>query len=192
MMRENKDFDVIPLKVSQATAVQDFDQKLAAQLEQTRNDKLMQPIYVLSNDSTNACAFLSLKIVDRILTELGIEELPFADGVLSVGGRQKLYSKLSQLGCGNFAAIFTSDPLTIPCRHPSSYLETWDCYRYCDGRKRKPTRGLDVTLPLVMETTVPRVKSKDDAPPVEKEEKEARVSASRKYVDIKCVLPAFT
>lgn len=78
-MRENKDFDVIPLKVSQASAVQVFDQKLAAQLEQTGNDKPMQPVYVLSNDSTNACAFLSLKIVDRILTELGIEGQVFAN-----------------------------------------------------------------------------------------------------------------
>lgn len=128
----------------------------------------MQAGSVLSNDGTNACAFLSVKIVDTILTEIGTEgdafakvagttedtiwllpekinayrdltkmydpveaydilldkkiikafydfseELPFADGVFSVEGRQKLHSKLCELGHGGFAAIFTSDPFVL-------------------------------------------------------------------------------
>ena len=52
------------------------------------------------------------------------EELPFADGVFSVEGRRKLHSKLCELGSGDFAAIFTSDPfvLTIGCLNGRPYL----------------------------------------------------------------------
>ena len=52
------------------------------------------------------------------------EELPFADGVFSVEGKQKLHSKLCELGRGSFAAIFTSDPfvLTIGCLNGKPYL----------------------------------------------------------------------
>ena len=121
----------------------------------------------LSNDGTNACAFLAVKIVDKILTKIGpdgevfadiahaaeetiwllpekkneyrdishgkmydpveayelllakkimqstydfSEELPFSDGV---EGRQKLLSKLCELGRGNFATIFTSEPWVL-------------------------------------------------------------------------------
>lgn len=168
LSREEKDFDVIPLKISQATAVEQFDQKLATHLHEAGHEEAVQAGSVLSNDGTNACAFLSVKIVDTILTEIGTEgdvfakvagttedtiwllpekinayrdltkmydpveaydilldkkiikafydfseELPFADGVFSVEGRQKLHSKLCELGRGGFAAIFTSDPFVL-------------------------------------------------------------------------------
>lgn len=52
------------------------------------------------------------------------EELPFADGVFSVEGRQKLHLNLCELERGNFAAIFTSDPfvLSIGCLNGKPYL----------------------------------------------------------------------
>ena len=176
---EEKDLDVIPLKVSQATAVEQFDQKLATHLHEAGHEESVQAGSVLSNDGTNACAFLSVKIVDTILTEIGTEgdafakvagttediiwllpekinayrdlsksydpveaydilldkkiitsfydfseELPFVDGVFSVEGRQKLHSKLCELGRRRFAAIFTSDPfvLTIGCLNGKPFL----------------------------------------------------------------------
>lgn len=179
LSREEKDLDVLPLKISQATAVEQFDQKLATHLHEAGHGEAVQAGAVLSNDGTNACAFLSVKIVDTILTEIGAEgdvfakvaattedtiwllpekinayrdlskiydpveaydillgkkiiksfydfseELPFADGVFSVEGRQKLHSKLCELGRGSFAAIFTCDPfvLTIGCLNDKPYL----------------------------------------------------------------------
>ena len=170
LSREEKDFDIIPLKISQATCHSP---------PETGHEEALQAGSVLSNDGTNACAFLSVKIVDTTLTEIGTEgdvfakvagttedtiwllpekinayreltkmydpveaydilldkqiiksfhdfseELPFADGVSSVEGRQKLHSKFCELGCGNFAAIFTSDPfvLTIGCLNGKPYL----------------------------------------------------------------------
>lgn len=53
------------------------------------------------------------------------EELPFADTVFSFEGRQKLHSKLYNLGCGgDFLAVYTSDPLvlTFGCRDGRPYL----------------------------------------------------------------------
>ena len=49
------------------------------------------------------------------------EELPFSDGV---DGRQKLLSKLCELGRGNFATIFTSEPwvLTVGCFNGRPFL----------------------------------------------------------------------
>ena len=153
----SREVDVIPLKISQATSVEQFDQKLATHLHEAGHEEAVQAGSVLSNDGTNVCAFLSVKIVYTILTEIGTEgdvfakiagttedtiwfltekinayrdlskmydpveaydilldkkiiksfydfseELPFADGVFSVKGRQKLYSKLRELGRGSF------------------------------------------------------------------------------------------
>jgi len=78
LSREEKDFDVIPLKISQATAVEQFDQKLATYLHEAGHEEALQVGSVLSNDGTNACAFLSVKIVDTILTEIGTEGDVFA------------------------------------------------------------------------------------------------------------------
>ena len=78
LSREEKDFDVIPLKISQATAVEQFDRKLATHLHEAGHKEAVQAGSVLSNDGTNACAFLSMKIVDTILTEIGTEGDVFA------------------------------------------------------------------------------------------------------------------
>ena len=45
------------------------------------------------------------------------EELPYADGVFTYEGREKLFTKLCALGAERFVAIYTSDPfvLTIGC-----------------------------------------------------------------------------
>ena len=52
------------------------------------------------------------------------EELTFDDTVFSFKGRQKLHSKLCDLGCNDFLAIFTCDPLvlTFGCRDGKPYL----------------------------------------------------------------------
>lgn len=57
LSREEKDFDVIPLKISQATAKEQFDQKLATHLHETGHEEALQARSVLSNDGTNACTF---------------------------------------------------------------------------------------------------------------------------------------
>lgn len=41
------------------------------------------------------------------------EELPFADSVFSLQGRQKLHEKLCHLSCDDFIGIFTSDPFIL-------------------------------------------------------------------------------
>ena len=178
--RVSDDLDVVHLKVSQATAVQQFDHRLAVQLEGNTDEKPAEQMEcALNNDGTNACAFLSVKIADVILSEVvtGIEffaelaeaiedsiwhlperinvhrdlhrmydaleaygilreqkvvtslydfseELPFADTVFSYEGRRKLYSKLCELGCNDFLAVFTCDPLvlTVGCRDGKPYV----------------------------------------------------------------------
>ena len=184
LSRENKrvsdDLDVMHLKVSQATAVQQFDHRFAVQLKDNATDEpAEQSENALDNEGTNACAFLSVKIADVILSEVvtGIEffvelaeaiedtiwhlpqtinehrdlhrmydaleaygilreqkvvtslydfseELPFADAVFSYEGRQKLHSKLCDLACNDFLAVFTCEPLvlTIGCRDGKPYL----------------------------------------------------------------------
>ena len=175
--RPSRDLDVVQLNVSQATAVQQLDERLAVELNKTKDPQQLE--FALPNDGTNACAFLSVKIADRILSELSTggelsadlakiaeetiwhlprvinehrdvrrmydtmeayvilnehdiltstynfsEELPFADSVFSEDGRQKLHSKLHDLGCNDFVAIFTSEPfvLTIGCRGSKPYV----------------------------------------------------------------------
>ena len=133
----------------------------------------------LNNDSTNGCAFLSVKIADTILSEVVAgsefftelpeaiedtiwhlpetikehrdlhrlydamevyviirehkiitspydfsEELPFDDTVFSFEGRQKLHSKLCELGCNDFVATFTCEllALTISCCDGKPYM----------------------------------------------------------------------
>ena len=178
--RVSDDLDVVHLKVSQATAVQQFDHRLAVQLKGNTDEKPAEQMEcALNNDGTNACAFLSVKIADVILSEVvtGIEffaelaeaiedtiwhllerinvhrdlhrmydaleaygilreqkvvtslydfseELPFADTVFSYEGRRKLYSKLCELGCNDFLAVFTCDPLvlTVGCRDGKPYV----------------------------------------------------------------------
>ena len=162
MNREDKrvstDLEVLHLKVSQATAVQQFDQRLAIQLKDNVSEEPAKQLgCALNNDGTNACAFLSVKIAHAILSEVVAgskfftelpeaiedtiwhlpetanvhrdlhrlydakeayvilrerkiitslydfsEELPFDDTVYSFEGRQKLHSKLCELGCNDF------------------------------------------------------------------------------------------
>ena len=55
---------------------------------------------------------------------LQAEELPFADGVYSPAGREKLHSKLCCLSCNDFVAFFTTDPLvlTVGCVNRRPFL----------------------------------------------------------------------
>ena len=75
---EEKDFVVSPLKISEPTAVEQFDQKLANHLHEGGHEEAVQAGSILSNDGTNGCAFLSVKIVDIILTEIRTEGNLFA------------------------------------------------------------------------------------------------------------------
>ena len=184
MSRENKrvssDLDVVHLKVSQASAVQQFDQRLAFQLKDNANEEPAEQLECfLKNDSPNASAFLSVKMADAILSEVIAgseffaelpeaiedtiwhlpevinshrdlhrmydamegyvimreqkivtssydfsEELPFDDTVFSFEGRQKLHSQLCDLGCNDFLAIFTCEPLVlmVGCRDGKPYM----------------------------------------------------------------------
>lgn len=75
MSREDKrvatDLDVLHLKVSQATAVQQFNRRLAVQLKDIVSEEPAKQLgCALNNDGTNACAFLSVKIADAILSEV--------------------------------------------------------------------------------------------------------------------------
>ena len=59
--------DVLHLKVSQVTAVQQFDQQLAVQLKDNASEEPAKQLKcVLNNDCNNACAFLFVKIADAI------------------------------------------------------------------------------------------------------------------------------
>ena len=149
--------------------------------ETAEDDDLEGPVQIESapaNDAANACAFISVKIADRLLDECRAggdffgdlaevvedtiwnlpgqinahrdlnnmydtldaysilskqmlvgcyefsEELPFADTVFSLQGRQKLHEKLCHLGCDDFIGIFTSDPFvfTISCQHGRPFI----------------------------------------------------------------------
>ena len=70
----SENVDVVHLKVSQGTATERFDQRMAARLlkETAEHDNLDGPVQLESapaNDATNACAFISVKIADRLLDE---------------------------------------------------------------------------------------------------------------------------
>ena len=74
------DFQVINLRVSQATALEHFDQKVALNLQEQA--KSLQPNVTPINDGTNACAFLSIGVAESIIQELEsevfFEKLPTA------------------------------------------------------------------------------------------------------------------
>ena len=67
----SENVDVVHLKVSQGTATEHCDQRIAARLKETaEHDDLDGPVHLESvpaNDGTNACAFISVKIADRLL-----------------------------------------------------------------------------------------------------------------------------
>ena len=62
--RTNIDF--IQLKVSQASAVEKFDEQLASQFEERGSNDIVQMNSTPSNDGTNVCAFLSVAVADVI------------------------------------------------------------------------------------------------------------------------------
>ena len=70
-----RDVDVVHLGISQGTAVQRFDERHALQLQDRDHGNLES---TLANDGTNACAFLSVKIAERILVGGLTEEDNFA------------------------------------------------------------------------------------------------------------------
>ena len=71
---------VVNLNVSEATALEEFDARVAAGMEE--NFKPIESVTMPSNDGTNACAFLSVGVTESILhdTETGavFENLPKA------------------------------------------------------------------------------------------------------------------
>ena len=62
--------DVVHLKVSQSTAIEQFNQQIAFRLKDTaeheEHEGSVQAESALINDRTNACAFISVKIADRL------------------------------------------------------------------------------------------------------------------------------
>ena len=66
--RFSMDFQVINLRVSQATALEHFDQKVAVDFQE--QVKSLQPNVMPINDGTNACIFLSIGVVESIIQEL--------------------------------------------------------------------------------------------------------------------------
>ena len=78
--RFSMDFQVINLRVSQATALEQFDQKVAEELQEQA--KSLQSNVMPINDGTNACAFLCIGVAENILqeieTEVFFENLPTA------------------------------------------------------------------------------------------------------------------
>lgn len=174
----SRDLQVVNLKVSQATALEEFDARVAAGME--KHCKTKKSMTTPSNDGTNACAFISVGVAESILhdtkteaffenlpkavevTILSIpeeinehrdmgknydileayeilrrqqlirfplqfsEELPYADGVFTYEGREKLFTKLCALGAEYFVAIYTSDPfvLTIGCYKGKPFMMT--------------------------------------------------------------------
>lgn len=174
--RFSMDFQVINLRVSQATALEHFDQKMAVEFQEQA--KSLQSNVMPINDGTNACAFLSIGVAESIIQKLEgevffeklpaavesiiwslpekinehrdmgnnydvleayeilrrreliksplefSEELPYAYGVFTNEGREKLFSKLCVLGTDCFVAVYTSDPLvlTIGCHNGKPYV----------------------------------------------------------------------
>ena len=70
--RFSRDVQVVNLRVSQATALEEFDQRLAAKLE--GDVESLQSEIMPVNDATNACAFLSIGVAESILYESETEE----------------------------------------------------------------------------------------------------------------------
>ena len=75
-----RDVQVVNLKESQATALEEFDARVAAGMEESF--KPIELVAMPSNDGTNACAFLSGGVVESILhdteTKGFFENLPKA------------------------------------------------------------------------------------------------------------------
>ena len=69
--RFSMDFQVINLRVSQATALEHFDQKVAVDFQDQA--KSLQPNVMPINDGTNPCAFLSIGVAESIIQELESE-----------------------------------------------------------------------------------------------------------------------
>ena len=64
--------DVVKLKVTQSTAIEQMDHHVANKLSiQNDNIQIQSPGLLVTNDGSNVCTFLSVKIADRIIHELG-------------------------------------------------------------------------------------------------------------------------
>ena len=71
-MKGQRTVQVINLKVSQATALEEFDARAAAGMEETLSSSKNQ-MTSPSNDGTNACAFLSVGVAESILHDTETE-----------------------------------------------------------------------------------------------------------------------
>ena len=96
--------DVVHLKVSQGTAIEEFDQQIAARLIETaEHEDLKSPVQVksaLTNDGTNACAFISVKIADILLGEC-----PAVSEFLSYPLRSRYFPFREGKGCTQLCII---------------------------------------------------------------------------------------
>ena len=64
--------DVVKMKVTQTTAIEQMDHQVAIKLSvENDNIEIQSPEPLVTNDGSNACAFLSVKIADTIIHELG-------------------------------------------------------------------------------------------------------------------------
>lgn len=83
---------VVNLKVSQATALEKFDVRVATGME--KHCKIRESMTTPSNDGTNACAFLSVGVAESILhdieTEAFFENLPKAVEVIILSLPEKI------------------------------------------------------------------------------------------------------
>ena len=62
--------DVVKMKVTQTTAIEQMDHQVAIKLSVDKdNIEIQLPELLDTNDGSNACAFLSVKIADRIIHE---------------------------------------------------------------------------------------------------------------------------
>ena len=69
----SRDIEVIHLKVSQATSLERFDLKMAAELERP----CLKPLQMKAlsvNDGKNACAYFAVRIAERILNKSEIDD----------------------------------------------------------------------------------------------------------------------
>lgn len=82
----SKNCDQFTLNVTQSTATELNDRRVAYKLQCSEENQLESPkqVGVINNDGTNACAFLSVKIADRIIHGLNDNSLNIAILVPSI------------------------------------------------------------------------------------------------------------
>ena len=99
------DVQVVNLKVRQATALEEFDARVAAGMEESF--KLKESVTSPSNDGTNACAFLSVGVAESILKQ----------------HRNRGFFRKFTESCGGYHSVFTGGNQRAP-RHGKDLRHT--------------------------------------------------------------------